>query len=38
VRFNSTNHTAATVCCGLWGTWSAAGDWVQADIISLRTA
>src|SRR5215472_3847928 len=38
VRFNSTNHTVATVYRGLWGTWSAAGGWVQVDIISLRTA
>jgi hypothetical protein len=38
VRFNSTNHTVATVYCGLWGTWSAAGGWVQAGNISLRTA
>lgn len=26
MRFNSTNHTVATVYCGLWETWSAAGD------------
>jgi hypothetical protein len=38
VRFNSTNHTFATVFCGLWGTWTPAGDWVRCDNIRLMRA
>jgi len=33
--FNSGDHTAVTVYCGLWGTGTPAGDWVQIDDITL---
>ncbi|MCK9893415.1 hypothetical protein [Frankia sp. AgB32] len=36
VRFNSTNHTQATVYVGLWGVNTPGGDWIQVDNISLR--
>jgi hypothetical protein len=38
VYFNSTNHTWATVYCGLWATGTPGGDWIQMDDISLRPA
>jgi hypothetical protein len=38
VRFNSTNHTTATVFCGLWGVDTPGGDWIQMDNISLQRA